>query len=365
MRITTRQSNRLVGSATVAAVVTITTAVIAASSLNGRRQPDSFQPPARLSDTGLYVRALDGTLEVDPRNRPYSPQYPLWSDGAGKSRWVHLPEGAAIDVTNLDAWDFPVGTKFWKEFAFKGHKVETRFLWKASEEGWVFASYAWNDEQTDAMLVPEEGLPDVFEVARGTRHSIPSVSDCRACHDSARTEILGFNTLQLSDDRDPNAPHAEPLQPGMVTLRTLVEEGVLRPGREDLVKNPPRIAGDAVTRSAIGYLSANCGHCHNREGSLASVGLFLKHSSAAKRWQEETVAESAVGHASSWQIPGAPEGTSYRISPGAPDLSAVLHRMRSRRPSSQMPPLGTVIADQEGIETIERWVRELREKSKT
>jgi hypothetical protein len=262
-------------------------------------------------------------------------------------------------VSNVDAWEFPIGTKFWKEFAFNGQKVETRFLWKATEHEWVFASYTWNDEQNDAVLVPKDGLPDAIEVAPGASHSIPSVDDCRACHDSARTEILGFNALQLSDDRDPNAPHAEPLQPGMVTLRTLLDDGVLQPPRADLIKDPPRVPGDPVTRSAIGYLSANCGHCHNTESSVASVGLFLKHSSTARTWQDETVANSAVGHSSSWQIPGAAEGTSYRIRPGAPDLSAVLNRMRSRRPASQMPPLGTVLADNEGIETIERWVRQL------
>ena len=40
----------------------------------------------------------------------------------------------------------------------------------------------------------------------------------------------------------------------------------------------------------------------------------------------------------------------------APDTSAVLARMRSRRPSSQMPPLGTVIADREAIEAIGAWI---------
>ena len=53
--------------------------------------------PQLLSETGLY--AGEGTARVDPRNRPFSPQYPLWSDGAGKRRWIRLPEGAAIDAT--------------------------------------------------------------------------------------------------------------------------------------------------------------------------------------------------------------------------------------------------------------------------
>src|SRR5688572_19859367 len=77
--------------------------------------PNERHLPRLLSDTGLYLRQ-SGTLAVDPRNRPFSPQYPLWSDGAAKSRWVQLPAGATIDARDLDRWTLPAGTRFWKEF---------------------------------------------------------------------------------------------------------------------------------------------------------------------------------------------------------------------------------------------------------
>lgn len=168
----------------------------------GLSQTETLAPvaPRLLSETGLY--AGEGARVVDNRNRPFAPQYPLWSDGAGKRRWVRLPEGSQIEVSKVDRWKFPVGTRFWKEFEFDRRKMETRFLWKVSNTNWVFASYAWNAEQTEAMLVPESGLPDAAPIAAGKTHSIPSVTECRSCHDSSRTEILGFNALQLSDDRD-------------------------------------------------------------------------------------------------------------------------------------------------------------------
>ena len=40
----------------------------------------------------------------------------------------------------------------------------------------------------------------------------------------------------------------------------------------------------------------------------------------------------------------------------ASDVSAMLARMRSRRPFSQMPPLGTVLRDQEALNAIEKWM---------
>jgi hypothetical protein len=47
---------------------------------------------------------------------------------------------------------------------------------------------------------------------------------------------------------------------------------------------------------------------------------------------------------------------SVLVSPGDPDLSAIVARMRSRSPSSQMPPLGTVVRDQAAVDAMTRWI---------
>ena len=78
--------------------------------------PAPSWPPATLRDTGLYSDWATKTIARD--NLPFSPQYPLWSDGAKKSRWVRIPKGAYIDASNPDVWRFPVGTRLWKEFRF-------------------------------------------------------------------------------------------------------------------------------------------------------------------------------------------------------------------------------------------------------
>ena len=310
--------------------------------------------PALLSQTGLY--AGEGTSRIDALNRPFSPQYPLWTDGATKRRWVRLPAGSAIDATKVSRWEFPIGTKFWKEFSFDGRKVETRMLWRVSADRWGFATYAWNDAQTDAALVPDTGIPGAVEVAPGKRHTIPAVADCRSCHDSARTEILGFDALNLSDDRDPNAPHAEPLTREMITLKTLMTEHLIYPKRPELVETPPRIAASSPeARAALGYLSTNCGSCHSRDSSIASLGLILKHS--VEETSECTAAlMTTAGKRGHWVVPEAPE-ESRLINPGRPESSAIVRRMKSRRPSSQMPPLGTVVVDKQGLDLVASWIK--------
>ena len=191
-----------------AAAVLIVSWVAALHATTRAAQPEPCAP-ARLSDTGLF--AANGS--VAPGVRPYSPQYPLWTDGAKKARWIYLPPGTAIDTAGAADWAFPVGTRFWKEFSFNGRKVETRFLWRASPDRWIFASYAWNAEGTDAVLAPDDGLAGVADLGAGKHHDIPGVSECQACHGTTRPGPLGFNPLQLSTERDPNAIHGEPLAP--------------------------------------------------------------------------------------------------------------------------------------------------------
>jgi hypothetical protein len=203
--------------------------------------------------------------------------------------------------------------------------------------------------------VSEQGEPGVFEVQPNRRHSIPSVADCMACHGSKRPGPLGFNALQLSTDRDPNAIHGEPLEDGMVSLKTLSDERLLLPAQADLVRNPPRIrTGNSTTRAALGYLAANCGSCHNGTGEIAALGPTIKRRDLMT--DGDAVASDLVGQRTRWQVPGLPEGTSMLVKPDHIEKSAILVRMRSRQPSSQMPPLGTVVRDDKALDFLRHWM---------
>jgi len=278
--------------------------------------------PVHLRDTGLS----------DPRNLAFSPQYPLWSDGAHKRRWIYLPPGAAIDASRPDAWEFPAGTRLWKEFALGG-PVETRFIERMPDGTWRYATYIWNEEGTDARLAPAEGIA---ALPTHDGYSIPSQSDCRACHESAAVPVLGFSALQLSSDRDPLAPHAAARSE--IDLDGLVARG--------LVKNlpaggtRPRIeASSPIERAALGYLHGNCGHCHNDTETRVPVDL--------------TLAESVVGGVTS------PDHVLRSL---LNVRSRLLARVSSRDPQRQMPPLGTRLIDVAALALIERW---LSEKSST
>jgi mono/diheme cytochrome c family protein len=307
--------------------------------------------PQRLAETGLYAdfaarRLADGVLA-------YSPQYPLWSDGAAKERWVALPPGTAIDGSDPDHWVFPVGTRFWKEFRFEG-AVETRFLERREDGSWLYATYRWSADGSEALLAPDCGVRGVCATSEGERHDLPSIADCRACHEGTRTPVLGFSALQLSPDRDPLAPHAEEPEPGDVDLTDLVERGLLRgfPGAEP--EHSPRIAArSAIERAALGYLHGNCASCHNADGPLQRLGLRFDHPLAATT---PPALATTVGVASAFRRPE----LTQRVVAGSPDRSVLLHRLAARDPVTQMPPLGRHLVDREASELLRTWIeREL------
>jgi hypothetical protein len=314
-------------------------------------------PPARadLGRTGLYSDYAAKT--IDPGNLPYSPQYPLWSDGASKRRWIYLPPGTSIDASDSDVWAFPVGTKVWKEFSFHGRKVETRLIEKTGTDQWQFAAYAWNDDESKAVLVPPRGLKKVAEIEPGLRHDIPSVSDCQACHVNARTEILGFSALQLSSDRDPAAPHAEPAAAGMVTLDILIAKGLIRAFPPAWRERPLRIeAPTPAGRAALGYLHANCGNCHNPAGTLDVINLLLRHSVAPGATGEPAL-QTAVDKHGRFHIPGMMPDETFLIHPGDPNHSTALYRIATRNPFRQMPALATKLVDADAVDLIRRWIQ--------
>ena len=239
-------------------------------------------PPANLRDTGLF----DGTVErIRAENTAFTPQFQLWTDGQSKRRWIYLPPGTSIDKSDPDRWEFPRGTRVWKEFSAAG-RIETRMIERLADGSWRFASYAWNDEGTQATLAPAEGLP---------RRGIPSRQDCLACHEGAPSPILGYSAVQLG---------------GHIAAR------------------------DGSERAALGYLHANCGHCHNAK-ALEATGLFLAQSARSPERSAEATRKSVAERA-----------------------GEVLRRVRSANPYVRMPPLGVTVADVHGLQAVERWIHE-------
>ena len=290
--------------------------------------------PALLSATGLYRDIATKALAAGVL--PFAPQFPLWSDGAEKRRWVHLAGCAKIDTSDMDRWQVPVGTKIWKEFSFGGARVETRYLhrWGPDRSDYVFQAYQWDLGATDATPVPRDGVKD----ANGTLHDIPGEWECVVCHGHAPERVLGLSAIQLS--------HAGP----GLTLASLGAAGRLTVPSADL-----RVPGDATARAALGYLHGNCAHCHNLsvEGETFTRPFSLELLTTATTVEQTDAVATAVGVAPEKFVH---PGISARIAPGAPAKSAVAYRMSARGSPDAMPALGSELVDPAGLATITAWI---------
>ena len=262
--------------------------VVALAAAPAHTQVDAPLAPT-LAATGLFEPGSANRVRAG--NVEFAPRHALWTDGLAKRRWIYLPPGTTIDTSDPDRWEFPRGTRAWKEFSAAG-RVETRLIERLSDGSWRFASYVWNAEGTEATLAPAEGIP---------QRGIPSRQDCLACHEGAPTPILGLSAVQ--------------------------QQGV-------------RGARDPSEAQALGYLHANCGHCHNA-GALEATGLFLAQSAADPHGSAARTRASAAAH--------------------APEL---LRRAQSSNPYVRMPPLGVSVTDERSVALIERWIHELQPQGK-
>lgn len=314
--------------------------------------PDGAVLPGELRCTGLYSDWESRTLRCGVT--AYAPAYELWSDGAGKQRYVWLPPGSTIDVSNPDDFDYPVGTRFWKEFhvgPVGSQKLgETRLMLR-SEAGWLYTAYVWSEDGTTATQT-NEGVDDLF----GTGHTVPSREQCKTCHIGRGEFILGWDFIMLG----PGATG--------VTAQGLAAEGRfsgLDPAWLELT-----VPGDEVEQAALTYLHANCGvSCHNTtpDATANPSGLSLRLEVDALGDVLATDAAAGINHlpgpnAMFGDLPNQPALPYYDLRPLDPERSLLLARMAFRGSETAMPPLGTHIADPTGVAFVRAWIESMTEE---
>ena len=299
-------------------------------------------PKARFSETAFATLLERNYLNF----REYRPQYPLYSDGASKRRWIYLPAGQKIDTTDLDNWAFPVGTITLKEFSFEGKKIETRMMEKILPGNgfnkWKTYTYVWKVDQTDAdLLVLPAGTVSFYDrtmtenaiyqanaVAANYRMADPA--QCEQCHNrGAKDVVLGFSYLQLS-----NADYK-------VNINTLKSE--------KLLSNPPENldeikADTAEAKAAMGYMQGNCAHCHTGvspavNGSIPAPPQRFKHLSGILSQSQEPIMLAI-------------QSKPTLLLPGKLVASSLIYEKFAMR---KMPKIGVLTVNPFGKTLIEKW----------
>ncbi len=299
--------------------------------------PDEF--PQLLSETGLYSDFANETLA--DYILEYTPRYPLWTDGATKERWAYIPPNECdgpIDNSDIDTWQVPVGSRFWKEFTRDGVRIETRFIIRTGPDAsdFKFATYRW-DGSGDAVKI-DNGLDD----ANGTGHDIPPVTLCSGCHKSD-WRVLGFSAIQLTGN------------PGTVNMASLSADGVL----SNPLPGGVSIPGNDVEREALGCMHVNCGSCHY-DGGVAQTAMHLRVKAAMTTVATTDTFLTAVNRQTNNYNCNSTGGLCDFIEPMSPATSATWERMDVEGDGvSQMPPYGTELENTDCRSKVGLWINQL------
>ena len=337
--------------------------------LSENSQPNqNLDFPHLLSETGLFSSVSQQTPAAGVMK--FSVAAPQWADQAVASYLVAVPGSESITLAE-GSFSFPEGTVLAKTLSLAMDQtdpdskriMETQLLVYQGGE-WVAYSYAWNDEQTDAVLVPSDGhqqqltLVDPAAPEGSYEYSwrYHSRAECQTCHNTRHQQLIGFLPSQLNHHRT-----ASPGKP-VAQLEWLRQSGLIRwteldqafssstprplPSWDDLpsLVNPYDESHELSAR-ARSYLFTNCAHCH-MPGGGGTANFDVRH--------EVSLDDAKL-------LGSRPSQGNFLIqdarivAPNDPLGSVLLYRV-AKTGKGRMPHIGARLVDPTGVTLLQDWI---------
>jgi uncharacterized repeat protein (TIGR03806 family) len=321
--------------------------------------------PARLSLTGIF----SNTAAMSPAASliPYSPNVPLWSDGALKIRYFSVPNSGApyasssqIAYAPTGTWSFPAGTVFVKTFELLTNqtdpssilRLETRLLVRDTNGAVYGVTYKWRPNNSDADLLSTsqtQTIPIITPNGVITQNwYYPSPSDCLQCHTGVANYVLGLNARQL------NGNLAYPNRATDNQLRTLNRAGLLYPAIDEsalgTIEQLFSLTNSTATYEvrARSYLDANCAQCHQPGGPGPTFDARF---------------DTALTNQNIINTPAVKGGFGYDnvniVTPGDVWRSSLYDRINTLNATIQMPPLARNLIDTNAVQLMAAWINSL------
>ncbi len=288
--------------------------------------------PPTLDATDLVT--LDSEALAKTGVVSYAPTYPLWTDNAGKMRYVRVPNGQSIKFDKAtQRFDIPPNTRFYKTFLKSiidtsgnaaWRKIETRVIVSRPDvdnadgtttQTALYGTYLWDDDETTATLLTDplrDGLPfadhlftyitdeskaqaiiaakptnltDALSQAGLSRHyAVPGSERCVQCHEGSPSDafVLGFTPLQVARRASGGGLYEPAAGDELTQLQRLIDYGVITGVTAPTDITPlEQSEGSRLPRSdeelaAQAYMVGNCAHCHNPRGFPSVKQPLLK-----------------------------------------------------------------------------------------
>ena len=332
-------------------------------------------PYAKLSDYKFFegdLKNQEPSLDV----LPFEPASGLFTDYASKKRFVWMPKGTkATYKSDGSILELPTGAVLIKNFYYKNVQnispaggtriIETRLMIKKAE-GWIFANYVWNAEQTEAVQDLTGSFTDISwkdenNVVKGTSYRIPSQAECITCHKSKQLVNGEFVTKHIPIGIKPQNLNFEYNYKGTVKnqLSAWIEKGYLENNFSLPTAQNSTVNYNDLTKSvdlrARSYVDINCAHCHQAEGHCDYRPMLydFKETGNANGLANMGVCVDTQ------DMQGLPPELNKIVTPRSVDQSMMFYRLNTTNVTYRMPLHGRTIIHEEGISLIREWINSL------
>ncbi|MFN8275710.1 MAG: hypothetical protein U0X58_12625 [Flavobacteriaceae bacterium] len=333
-------------------------------------------PYPKLSDYKFFVGELKN-LNPSDELLAYQPASSLFSDYAHKKRFVWMPEGSKANfAADNKILELPVGAVLIKTFYYDNVQnvtpvgttriVETRLMIHKAD-GWIYADYVWNAEQTEAYYDINGSFTDVtwkdeHNVVKSAHYRIPSLSQCIVCH----KEKVNPDTPQETMKYIPIGIKPQNLNwnynYGNVTknqLQAWIDKGFLNANFTFPTTEHSTVdyndASQTLLNRARSYVDANCSHCHmtNRHCDYRPMRFAFSETSSFSGLRNMGVCVDTQ------DMQGFDPNLNKIINPQHPEQSMLFHRINTVDETIRMPLHGRTIIHEEGINLMRDWINSL------
>ncbi len=322
--------------------------------------------PQKLSQTGVFTN----TPNMSPFGGliPYSPNTPLWSDGALKIRYFAVPNTGApftpdqqISFAPTNTWSFPSGTIFVKTFELLTNtsdpasvlRLETRLLVRDTNGAVYGVSYKWRPDNSDADLLTTSSNQNIAVTTPGGVMTqtwyYPSPSDCLTCHTRVANYVLGLNSRQLNGNFSyPSSGNTDN------QLRTLNRLGLFNPAiNEANITNYEQMysvtnQSASLASRARSYLDANCAQCHQPGGTGPTFDARYDTALSNQNIIYGVLSKGNLGY-----------DNAYVVVPDDTWRSVLYDRIDTTNVAIQMPSLARNLIDTNAVPVLAAWINSL------
>lgn len=331
-------------------------------------------PYPKLSDYNFFEGELKNqnpALDV----LPYEPSSALFSDYAHKKRFVWMPKNTKATFNgDENSLELPVGSAIIKTFYYDNVQnttpvgasviVETRIMIRKNE-GWIFAEYVWNEDQTEAYFDLHGSYKtinwiDENNTNKTVDYRIPNEVQCITCHKSEKIVNSQLVTTNIPIALKPqnlnfNYNYSDGAKNQLLKWieKDYLENNFSLPSSQNTVINYSD-ASKPINLRARAYLDINCAHCHSENGHCGYRPMRFAYSES---YNNNTNLGVCVD---TQDMQDFPSFLSKIVAPGRIDKSMLYYRLNTTDESYRMPLHGRTLIHEEGLLIMEEWINSLQ-----